>query len=75
MAEDMDEAIEAANEIAPEHMEIVTANPFEVYDEGEERQARSLSENTVLSLWEIILQVRTMFFRPMEPRNSSPHFL
>ena len=29
IAEDMDEAIEAANDIAPEHMEIVTANPFE----------------------------------------------
>ena len=29
IAEDMDEAIEAANEVAPEHMEIVTANPFE----------------------------------------------
>ena len=29
IAEDMNEAIEAANEIAPEHMEIVTANPFE----------------------------------------------
>ena len=29
IAEDMDEAIEEANEIAPEHMEIVTANPFE----------------------------------------------
>ena len=29
IAEYMDEAIEAANEIAPEHMEIVTANPFE----------------------------------------------
>ena len=29
IAEDMDEAIEAANEIASEHMEIVTANPFE----------------------------------------------
>ena len=29
IAEGMDEAIEAANEIAPEHMEIVTANPFE----------------------------------------------
>ena len=29
IAEDMDEAIEAANEIAPEHMEIVTAHPFE----------------------------------------------
>ena len=30
IAEDMDEAIEAANEIASEHMEIVTRNPFEV---------------------------------------------
>ena len=29
IAEDMDEAIEAAKDIAPEHMEIVTANPFE----------------------------------------------
>ncbi|MCD7867365.1 MAG: histidinol dehydrogenase [Clostridiales bacterium] len=30
LAEDMDQAIEAANEIASEHMEIVTKNPFEV---------------------------------------------
>ena len=30
IAEDMDEAIEAANEIASEHMEIVTINAFEV---------------------------------------------
>lgn len=30
IAEDMDEAIEAANEIASEHMEIVTRNAFEV---------------------------------------------
>ena len=30
VAEDMDEAIEAANEIASEHMEIVTKNVFEV---------------------------------------------
>jgi histidinol dehydrogenase len=30
IAEDMDAAIEAANEIASEHMEIVTKNPFEV---------------------------------------------
>lgn len=30
IAETMDEAIEAANEIASEHMEIVTRNPFEV---------------------------------------------
>ena len=30
IAEDMDEAIEAANDIASEHLEIVTANAFEV---------------------------------------------
>ena len=30
IAENMDEAIEAADEIASEHMEIVTKNPFEV---------------------------------------------
>lgn len=30
IAEDMAEAVEAANEIASEHMEIVTKNPFEV---------------------------------------------
>lgn len=30
IAETMDEAIAAANEIASEHMEIITANPFEV---------------------------------------------
>ena len=30
IAETMDEAVEAANEIASEHMEIVTRNPFEV---------------------------------------------
>lgn len=30
MAEDTDQAVEAANEIASEHLEIVTKNPFEV---------------------------------------------
>lgn len=30
IAEDMDEAVEAANEIASEHMEIVTRDPFEI---------------------------------------------
>lgn len=29
IAQSLDEAVEIANEIAPEHMEIVTANPFE----------------------------------------------
>ena len=30
IAEDMDAAVEAANEVAPEHLEVVTKNPFEV---------------------------------------------
>ena len=30
VAKDMDEAVAVVNEIAPEHLEIVTANPFEV---------------------------------------------
>ena len=51
LAETMDQAVEAANAIASEHMEIVTRNPFEV---------------TAQSLWEIILQVPTMCFPPME---------
>ena len=69
IAEDMDEAIEAANEIAPEHMEIVTANPFE-----DMMQVRSLSESTVPSHWEIILQVRTMYFLQTEQPNFSQLF-
>lgn len=72
IAEDMDEAIEAANEIAPEHMEIVTANPFE--DMMKVKQARSLSESTVPSHWEIILQVRTMYFLQTEQPNFSQPF-
>ncbi len=30
VADSLDQAVEAANEIAPEHLEILTANPFEV---------------------------------------------
>ena len=73
IAEDMDEAIEAANEIAPEHMEIVTANPFEDMMKVK-NAARSLSESTVPSHWEIILQVRTMYFLQTEQPNFSQPF-
>ena len=65
IAEDMDEAIEAANEIAPEHMEIVTANPFE---------DMMKVKNAVPSHWEIILQVRTMYFLQTEQPNFSQPF-
>ena len=65
IAEDMDEAIEAANEIAPEHMEIVTANPFE---------DMMKVKNAGASHWEIILQVRTMYFLQTEQPNFSQPF-
>ena len=74
IAEDMDEAIEAANAIASEHMEIVTANPFEVMMK-EEMPEQSLSVKTALNHSVIILPGQTMFFRQMEQQNSSPHFL
>lgn len=69
----MDEAIEAANEIAPEHMEIVTANPFEDMMKVKNAGAIFIGEYS-LSHWEIILQVRTMCFLQTELPNSSQPF-
>lgn len=50
VASDMKEAIDTANAIASEHMEIMTANPFDVYDQGSRMQERSLSEHTAVNL-------------------------
>ena len=47
VAEDMDEAIDAVNDIASEHMEIVTRDPFSVMTKIQEQ---SLSESTHQSL-------------------------
>ena len=46
LAGTMDEAIEAANEIASEHMEIVTANPFEVMMKVKNAGAVFIGENS-----------------------------
>ena len=46
IAEDMDEAIDAANAIASEHMEIVTANPFEVMMKVRNAGAIFIGENS-----------------------------
>ena len=73
IAEDMDEAIEAANEIAPEHMEIVTANPFEDMMKVKNAGAIFIGEYSP-SHWEIILQVRTMYFLQTEQPNFSQPF-
>ena len=46
IAEDIDEAIDAANAIASEHMEIVTANPFEVMMKVRNAGAIFIGENS-----------------------------
>lgn len=46
IAENMDEAIEAASAIASEHMEIVTANPFEVMMKVRNAGAIFIGENS-----------------------------
>ena len=46
IAENMDEAIEAANAIASEHMEIVTVNPFEVMMKVRNAGAIFIGENS-----------------------------
>lgn len=74
VAETMDDAIDAANEIASEHLEILTKNPFDTMTRVKMQVPCSLV-NTVLNLWEIILQVQTMFYQQMEQQNSSHHLV
>lgn len=69
----MDEAIETANEIASEHLEIQTKNPFDVMTKIRNAGAIFIGEYASEPL-EIILPDRTMFFRQMELQNSSHHF-
>lgn len=46
IANDMDEAIELMNEIAPEHLEVMTQNPFELLSKIKHAGAIFLGENT-----------------------------
>jgi len=46
IAKDMNEAIELMNKIAPEHLEIVTINPFELLPKIKNAGAIFLGENT-----------------------------
>ena len=72
IAPDLDTAIETANEIASEHMEIVTANPFEVMTKIKMQVLFSLV-NTAVNHWVTILQDRTMFFLLTELQSSFLH--
>lgn len=71
-AASMEEAIEVANEIASEHLEIVTKNPFDTMTRLKMPVQYSL-ENTALNRWVTILRDQTTFFRPTERQNSSLH--
>ncbi|WP_321468834.1 histidinol dehydrogenase [Halarcobacter sp.] len=46
IAKDMDEALELMNEIAPEHLEVMTTNPFELLPKIKHAGAIFLGENT-----------------------------
>ena len=64
LAKDMDEAVAVVNEIASEHLELVTKDPFQM-------QELFSSENIPLSLSVIILPDRIMYFRLTEQPSSS----
>ena len=72
VADTMEDAIDAANEIASEHLEIMTADPYRGDDAVSGMRARYSSENTAANRWAIILRDQTMSSRQMEQRNSSP---
>lgn len=72
IAPDLDTAIETANEIASEHMEIVTANPFEVMTKIKNAGAIFLGEYSSEPLG-TILQDQTMFFLLTELQSSFLH--
>ncbi len=61
--------------LLPEHLEIVTANPFEVMTKIRNAGAIFIGEYSAVSRWEIILQDRTMSFRQTEQQNSSHRYL
>ncbi len=71
VAEDMGEAVLAANEIASEHLEILTADPFGTMMEIKNAGAIFLGEYASEPLG-IILPGQTMCSPPMGPQNFSP---
>ena len=73
LADTMEDVIDVANEIASEHLEIQTKNPFEVMTKI--RNAGAIFIGEYASHWAIISPDQTISFRPTEPLNSFPRFL
>lgn len=70
---DMSQAVEFANELAPEHLEVCCENPME-YVGKLDNAALYFSATTVPNLWATILQVLTMFFRQAARQDFSHLF-
>ena len=70
VAESMDEAIATVNEIASEHLELVTKNPFETMTKIRNAGA-ILSGNIPVNHWVIISPVQTMCCRQTGLQNFS----
>ncbi len=72
VASDMKEAIDTANAIASEHMEIMTANPFDVMTRIKNAGAIFIGAYSCEPLGDY-LQDQTTYFQQMEQQNSSLH--
>lgn len=70
IADTMENAIDAANEIASEHLEILTANPFDVMT-GLKMPEPSLWESIPPNRWETILQGQITFCLPTAQQSFS----
>ena len=66
----MDEAVETANNIAPEHLELVTANPFEVMTKIRNAGAIFIGEYSSEPLGDYFAGP-TPYSSPTEQQNSS----
>ncbi len=74
VADTLEDAIDAANSIASEHLEIVTANPFEVMTKIRNAGAIFIGEYSSEPLGDYFAG-RTMFCLPTELPSSSPRYL
>lgn len=74
IAENLDEAIAAANEIASEHLEIVTKDPFQVMTKIKNAGAIFIGENSSEPLGDYFAGPSTSC-RPTVRRSSSPRLV
>ena len=74
LADTMEDVIDVANEIASEHLEIQTKNPFEVMTKIRNAGAIFIGEYASEPLGDYSPD-QTISFRPTEPLNSFPRFL